>query len=147
MTDAVMAELRTEIGKLTGIEGQNEVILNGVITRAVRDELSDLAQDQLISETVSHLGNLAKNNGGGKGPDKPSVKRHWDKIRKAVEAQLKIEAAVKAKIAGEEKTKEEAEKAKRKKDELRAKLWEKCRGVAERKDLVDYIVDVTHRRE
>jgi hypothetical protein len=147
MTDAeLIAELRTEIGKLTGIEGQNEVILTGVITRAVRDELSGLAQDLLISDTVSHLSNLAKNNGGGKGPDKPSVKKYWDKIRKAVEAQLKIEAAVKAKIVAEEKTKEEAEKAKREKDELRAKLREKSRGVAERKDLVDYIVDVTHRR-
>jgi uncharacterized protein YqfA (UPF0365 family) len=147
MTDAeLIAELRTEIGKLTGIEGQNEVILTGVITRAVRDELSGLAQDLLISDTVSHLSNLAKNNGGGKGPDKPSVKKYWDKIRKAVEAQLKIEAAVKAKTVAEEKAKEEAEKAKREKDELRAKLREKSRGVAERKDLVDYIVDVTHRR-
>jgi hypothetical protein len=144
--DDLTTELRAEIKKLTGIEGRNEIILAGVITRAVRGELSGLAQDLLVGEIVSHLGDLAKNNGGGKGPDKQSVKKHWDTIRKAVEAKMKIEAAVKAKAEAERKAKEEAEKAKREKDELRAKLWEKCRVVAERKDLVDYIVDLTRRR-
>jgi hypothetical protein len=144
--DDLTTELRAEIKKLTGIEGQNEIILVGVITRAVRGGLSGLAQDLLVGEIVSHLGDLAKNNGGGKGPDKPSVKKHWDKVGKTVEAQMKIEAAVKAKAEAEQKAKEEAEKARREKDELRAELWKKCRDVAERKDLVDYIVDLTHRR-
>jgi hypothetical protein len=146
MADDLTAELRDEIKKLTGIEGQNEIILAGVITRAVRGELSGLVQDMLVGEIASHLGDLAKNNGGGKGPDKPTVKKYWDKVRKAVEAQMRIEAAGKAKSEAEQKAKEEAEKAEREKDERRVELWGKCRDVATRKDLMGYIVDLTHRR-
>jgi hypothetical protein len=88
--DDLTTELRAEIKKLTGIEGRNEIILAGVITRAVRGELSGLAQDLLVAEIVSHLGDLAKSNGSGKGPNKPSVKKHWDKVKKTVEAKMKI---------------------------------------------------------